>query len=172
MIPRALDGMESSLRPLPVALRGRPQRHFYLTRCRSLCAEVRPDVAFVEAEPYSLSAAQWGRAFTSLRVPFGVQCYENIDRPLPVPVRWLRSRVLRDAAFVAARSASAARLVREWGTDAEVDLAPPAVPHWDEVPGADEHPFTVGYAGRLIERRVCSICSPRFACSRRPSRWS
>ena len=153
VIPRALEGMEGSLRPIPVALRGRPQRHFYLTRCRSLCAGVNPDVAFVEAEPYSLSAAQWRRACTSLRVPFGVQCYENIDRPLPAPVRWLRAGVLRDAAFVAARSDSAARLIREWGTDAEVDLVPPAVPDWASVPAAGDHPFTIGYAGRLIESK-------------------
>jgi glycosyltransferase involved in cell wall biosynthesis len=153
VIPQALAGMEGALRPIPVALPGRPQRHFYLTRCRSLCAGLRPDVAFVEAEPYSLSAAQWRRAFTSLNVPFGVQCYENIDRPLPGPVRWLRAGVLRDAAFVAARSDTAARLVREWGTGAEVALAPPAVPDWDSVPIAGEHPFTVGYAGRLIESK-------------------
>jgi glycosyltransferase involved in cell wall biosynthesis len=108
-------------------------------------------VAFVEAEPYSLVASQWRRAFTSLNVPFGVQCYENIDRHLPAPVRWLRARVLRDAAFVAARSETAARLVREWGTDAEVELVPPAVPDWDSVPAPAEHPFTVGYAGRLVE---------------------
>jgi glycosyltransferase involved in cell wall biosynthesis len=151
--PQALDGMEGSLHPVSVALPGRPQRHFYLTRCRSLCAHLRPDVAFVEAEPYSLSAAQWRRAFTRLDVPFGVQCYENIDRQLPAPVRRLRAHVLHDAAFVAARSDSAARLVRQWGASGEIDLVPPAVPSWSSVPTVAEHPFTVGYAGRLIENK-------------------
>ncbi len=151
--PQALDGMEGSLHPIPVALPGRPQRHFYLTRCRSLCARLRPDVAFVEAEPYSLSAAQWHRAFTRLNIPFGVQCYENIDRPLPAPVRWLRTRVLRDAAFVAARSDSAARLVGKWGASGVVEFAPPAVPSWSSVPAVAGHPFAVGYAGRLIESK-------------------
>ncbi len=151
--PQALDGMEGSLHPIPVALPGRPQRHFYLARCRSLCARLRPDVAFVEAEPYSLSAAQWHRAFTRLNIPFGVQCYENIDRPLPAPVRWLRTRVLRDAAFVAARSDSAARLVGKWGASGEVEFAPPAVPSLSSVPAVAEHPFAIGYAGRLIESK-------------------
>jgi glycosyltransferase involved in cell wall biosynthesis len=151
--PQALDGMEASLRPTPIAFPGRVQRHIYLTRCRSLCARADPHVAFVEAEPYSLSAIQWSRALKRLDIPFGVQCYENIDRDLPLPVRWLRSRVLRDAAFVAARSDSAARLARAWGARGEIDLTPPAVPNWDSVPAASEHPFTVGYAGRLIERK-------------------
>jgi glycosyltransferase involved in cell wall biosynthesis len=158
VLPRALDGLERALHPVPVALRGRPQRHFYLTRCRALCRRLRPDVAFVEAEPYSLAAAQWGHAFHALGVPFGVQSYENIDRPLPQPVRRLRARVLRDAAFVAARSETAARLVRAWGGRGEIELAPPAVPDWESAPigherdGA-ERPFCVGYAGRLVESK-------------------
>jgi glycosyltransferase involved in cell wall biosynthesis len=151
--PQALEGMEASLRPTPIIFPGRVQRHLYLTRCRALSASVRPHVAFIEAEPYSLSASQWAHAFRGLRVPFGVQCYENIDRTLPAPVRWLRSRVLRDAAFVAARSDSAARLVQSWGATGSVELVPPAVPNWKSVPPAAERPFTVGYAGRLIERK-------------------
>jgi glycosyltransferase involved in cell wall biosynthesis len=162
--PRALPGLEGSLRPTQVVFPGHPQRHLYLTRPRALCARARPDVAFVEAEPYSLVATQWSIAFTRLGVPFGVQCYENIDRALPRPVRRLRSRVLRDAAFVAARSDSAARLVRAWGAVGEVGFAPPAVPSWDRAPAvtaedpgaaerADGRPFKIGYAGRLIESK-------------------
>ncbi len=151
--PQALDGMQAALRPTPVAFPGHPQRHVYLTSCRAQCARSRPDVAFIEAEAYSLPATQWGLTFSRLGVPFGVQCYENIDRGLPPPVRWLRSRVLRDAAFVAARSPSAARLARAWGAGGEVELAPPAVPAWESVPAAGEHPFTVGYAGRLVAEK-------------------
>jgi len=152
--PQALDGMRGALRPTPVILAGRPQRHLYLARRRSLCVRLRPDVAFVEAEPFSLSAAQWSPTLTRLGIPFGVQCAENIDRDLPFPVRRMRSRVLSRAAFVAARSESAARLVRAWGAAGEVDLAPHAVPGWEIVPAARkqeaDRPFTIGYAGRLV----------------------
>jgi glycosyltransferase involved in cell wall biosynthesis len=148
--PQALAGMESSLLPRRVVFAGRPQRHLYLTSCRSLCLRLRPDVAFLEAEPFALPAAQWHHALARLQIPFSVQCYENIDRGLPAPVRWLRTRVLRDAAFVAARSDTAGRLARAWGANGEVALAPPAVPGWSAVPAAPEHPFTVGYAGRLV----------------------
>jgi glycosyltransferase involved in cell wall biosynthesis len=151
--PHALDGMEDALRPTSVAFAGRPQRHLYLTSCRALLRQVRPDVAFLEAEPYALSAAQWGFALTRAGVPFGVQCYENIDRHLPAAVRWLRTRVLRDCAFVAARSETAGELVRAWGARGEIGLAPPAVPGWDSVPKAAARPFTVGYAGRLVSSK-------------------
>jgi hypothetical protein len=153
MTPRALTGMEGRLRPTPVLLPGRPQRHLHLMLCRSLCARVCPDVAFVEAEPYALAATQWSLACARRGIPFGVQCYENIDRNLPAPVRRLRSRVLRRAAFVAARSDSAAHLARAWGARGAVELAPPAVPAWEPAPTAGERPFTVGYAGRLVQSK-------------------
>jgi len=151
--PHALEGMEDSLLPVPVLFAGRPQRHLYRARCRSLCARLRPDVAFIEAEPYSLAAGQWSFAFARLGIPFGVQCYENLDRQLPGPVRWMRSRVLARAAFVAARSATAAGLARAWGAAGEVGWAPPAVPGWERLAAAPERPFTVGYAGRLVESK-------------------
>jgi glycosyltransferase involved in cell wall biosynthesis len=151
--PRALPGLEQALMPLPVALAGRAQRHVYLARCGAICARLRPDVAFLEAEPYALAAVQWGRALRRHGVPFGVQCYENIDRRLPRPVRRLRSRVLGDAAYVAARSPSAAELVRAWGAHGQIEIAPPPVPGWPSVPQHGERPFTIGYAGRLIESK-------------------
>jgi glycosyltransferase involved in cell wall biosynthesis len=150
LTPQALAGMEGSLRPTAVAFPGRPQRYFYLTSCRAQCSRSRPDVAFIEAEAYSLAASQWGFTLARRGVPFGVQCYENIDRGLPQPVRRLRSRVLRDAAFVAARSDTAARLARAWGAIGEVALAPPAVPTWQSVPAIEKRVFTVGFAGRLV----------------------
>ncbi|HEX4466477.1 MAG TPA: glycosyltransferase family 4 protein [Solirubrobacteraceae bacterium] len=150
--PQALPGLERSLRPTPVLLRGRPQRHLYLARCRSVIRETRPSVAFLEAEPFALPAAQWGYACKRQGIPFGVQSYENIDRPFPAPVRWLRTWVLKRAAFVAARSDTSLRLVREWGARGDVELVPPAVPDWPTTArrASAERPFTIGFAGRLV----------------------
>jgi glycosyltransferase involved in cell wall biosynthesis len=148
--PETLAGLEHALRPTPVLLAGNPQRHIYLTSCTLVCKRARPDVAFIEAEPFSLPATQWSGALRRLGVPFGVQCAENIDRGLPLPVRWLRSRVLRDAAFVAARSESAVALARAWGARGEVAFTPHAVPKWEPVAAVEERPFTIGYAGRLV----------------------
>src|SRR4051794_32020350 len=106
--PQPIEGLEGALRPVPVALAGRAQRHFYLARPGALIDSVRPDVAFLEAEPFSLVASQWRRPLRGRGIPFGVQVAENIDRSLPAPVMRLRSQVLRDAAFVATRSETAA----------------------------------------------------------------
>src|ERR1700743_1113673 len=50
--PKALPGLESALRPTPIVLPGRPQRHVYLTRATRFCAALRPDAVFLEADPY------------------------------------------------------------------------------------------------------------------------
>jgi glycosyltransferase involved in cell wall biosynthesis len=152
--PQTLAGMEDALRPVRVLFAGQPQRHLYLVRARALARTLAPEVAFIEAEPFALPAAQWSFALAPLRIPFGVQAYENIDRGLPAPVRLLRSYVLHRAAFVAARSRTAGELARGWGARGEIGLAPPAVPAWPRAPAAAgasaDRPFTVGYAGRLV----------------------
>jgi glycosyltransferase involved in cell wall biosynthesis len=153
VVPSALPVLETALVPVRVALAGHPQRHLYLTEARRICSRVRPDVAFLELEPFALAARQWEGALRRGGIPFGVQCYENIDRPLPGPVRRMRSRPLADAAFVAARSPEAAELARRWGARGEVALAPPAVPSWEPVPTPQPRPFTVGFAGRLVESK-------------------
>lgn len=149
--PVPLPGLEHALHPLPVLLSGRPQRHLYLARARALARRLNARVAFLEAEAYALATSQWHRVLAPLGIPFGVQAAENIDRSLPAPVRVLRARVLRDAAFVAARSETAAKLVRAWGAAGDVAFAPHAVPGWEDLPSPlRDRPFTVGYAGRLV----------------------
>jgi glycosyltransferase involved in cell wall biosynthesis len=152
--PAALPGLDGRLIPLPVALAGKPQRHFHVARVGRVVERIRPDIAFIEAEPYALVAAQWALALSARHVPFGVQCYENIDRTLPAPIRLLRSAVLHRASFVAARSDAAGQLVRAWGARGHVALVPPAVPDWEITRRPTEgRPFTVGYAGRLTPEK-------------------
>jgi glycosyltransferase involved in cell wall biosynthesis len=153
IVPVALPSLADAMRPVRVIMAGRQQRHFYVTNPFKWCTQVRPHVAFVEEEPFSVSAAQWRLALTRRDIPFGVACAENRDRKLPAPVRWSRSRVLADAAFVAARSPDAESLVRLWGAHGAVDWCPYAVPRWEPVLAPSGRPFTVGFAGRLVESK-------------------
>jgi glycosyltransferase involved in cell wall biosynthesis len=146
-------GMEDVLTPLRVVLAGREQRHFYLSRPRRMIAAGSPDVAFIEEESFSLSGLQWGTALSRLGIPFGLQADENLDRRLPLPVRFSRSWLLRRAAFVAARSPAAADLVRRWGAAGIVAIVPHAIPDWDSPPPRDGRPFTIGFAGRLVPEK-------------------
>jgi glycosyltransferase involved in cell wall biosynthesis len=149
----AWPGMEDSLTSLRVALAGREQRHFYLARPRRLLTAAAPQVAFVEQEPFSISAVQWGAALDRLGIPFGLQADENLDRSLPLPVKFFRRWLLNRAAFVAARSPAAGELVRRWGAANHVDVVPHAVPDWECLEYRDTRPFTIGFAGRLVPEK-------------------
>jgi glycosyltransferase involved in cell wall biosynthesis len=152
--PAALPGLEGSLLPLPVALAGRVQRHVYLASPGKALRSLSPRVVFLEQETFSVPALQWGRAAWRAGIPFGVQAAENLDRPLPLPARRIRERVLAHADFVAARSPTAADLARRWGARGLVPLVPHAVPRWP-VGGSRRagEAFTVGFAGRLVEQK-------------------
>lgn len=146
-----LDGRVAGRR---VAFPGAVQRHLYVTSVAGVLRAARPDVAFVEAELTSVAAAQWGWALHRAGIPFGVQAAENLPREFPLPARVIRRWVDRHAAFAAARSPAAARLVAE----RRPALPAPLVPH--HVPSAgvtrverEGRPFTVGYAGRLVPEK-------------------
>lgn len=150
--PTPLPALKHRYQLVPVALAGRPQRHFYLASVRRILRRLRPDVVFLEEEPFSASSWQWGRAAHHFRIPFGVQMDENLDRPLPAPARLFRSFALERAAFVVARSHTAAALASRWGARGVVQVVPHHVPAWETRP----HPhdlFTVGYAGRLVPEK-------------------
>ena len=150
--PDVLPGMEGTLLPLPVALVGRIQRHFYLARADVVLRDVRPDVVFIEEEPFSAAGLQWGRASTARGIPWGIHSDENLNRELPAPVVAARTYLLRRAAFVAARSPATRDLVARWGATGDVVVLPHAVPEWP-VPATVREHFTVGYAGRLVPEK-------------------
>jgi glycosyltransferase involved in cell wall biosynthesis len=148
--PSPLSGLEDSLQPLPIFLPGRPQRHGYLTRPSNAIRQFRPDVIFLEQEPFSLPALQWGVAASRAGIPFGVQMDENLDRPFPLPARLIRRWILPRASFIAARSPTAAELGRSWGATGAIGVAPHAVPTWTNNDRDERRLFTIGFAGRLI----------------------
>jgi glycosyltransferase involved in cell wall biosynthesis len=149
----AAPELEGRLTRVPVALAGRPARHLYLARPAAIVRRLRPDVAFLEEECYSVPAGQWSPALRRAGVPFGVQADENLDRPLPRLARAIRRRVLAQAAFVAARSPAAGELMRRWGVRGAVGLVPHALPPLTPAPRARNGGFTIGFAGRLVEEK-------------------
>lgn len=151
--PEVLDGLTGDVQPMRVILPGRPQRHVYVGRISRVVHAFRPDAVFLEQESFAAAALQWGIVAHRAHVPFGIQSDENLDRPFPFAVRLARRWVLDRAAFVAARSPTAAERVREWGAKGRVDVVPHAVPMWGDVPTRRGPVFTVGFGGRLVPEK-------------------
>jgi glycosyltransferase involved in cell wall biosynthesis len=140
-----------------VVLAGRVQRHAYVARLARTIRAARPDAAFVEAEPTSVAALQWGRALRRAGIPFGLQIAENMDRPFPLPARLIRRRSLALASFLAARSPAAAALARSFAPGVVAPVIPHHVPAWRPAPRAPRDTFVVGYAGRLVPEKGLDV---------------
>ena len=153
--PEVHPELEGRVHRTRIAFPGAIQRHVHLTPPRRWLDELRPDVVLVDQECFSVPAAQWVRAATRRGVPVAVSAFENLDRSLPWPARVLRRTTLRTPAGVFARTPTAAQLVRRWGARGPVHLVPPAVvvPPQPSPPAASDRPFTIGYAGRLVEAK-------------------
>lgn len=148
-----LPDFEQNVLRKHVAMRGRPQRYFYLARSSRSVTRLRPRTLFCEEEPFSVATAQWGMAAWRHGVPFGVQMAENQDRPMPAVARLLRRQILSRAAYVAARSPSAASLAQKWGAKGRVQVVPHHVPPWPNAVRTSSGIFTIGYAGRLVPEK-------------------
>ncbi|HEV3328487.1 MAG TPA: glycosyltransferase [Acidimicrobiales bacterium] len=150
--PGALAG---HVHPRRVAGQGHPQRHAYLTRTAAMLASLDAGIVLIEEEPFSLAALQWSRAARRRGIPYGVQVAETLARPMPRSVERWRTGVLARAAFVVARSPSAAALARSWGAVVEPDVVPHDVAaHAELAPPSGV--FTVAYVGRLVEEKGVS----------------
>jgi len=149
----ALDGRVRGCRVLNP---GAVQRHVYLDRPGRILRETKPDFVFVEEEPTSLPALQWGRACAAARLPFALQMDENLDRPYPRVARWIRDWTLRRAAFVAARSPPQQRWRGHGGIPARPPSFPtPCPPGQNAKPRAGiRNPSPSGSPGGLWRRRA------------------
>ena len=153
LLPVALEGMEGRLHPVPVALSGRPQRHVPLRSPRGILRHLQPEVLVIEEEPFAVATAVWARAAWKLRIPFGVQIDENMDRPMPGAAKRWRTTVLERASFVMARSDQAIDQARAWGASGEVAMIAHAVEAWEQPAHVVDERFRIGYIGRLVAEK-------------------
>jgi glycosyltransferase involved in cell wall biosynthesis len=150
VVTRPIDGID--LLTVPVLLRGRIQRHIYRIRATRLLRRLRPDLVFVEEEPFSVPALQWSVAARRAGVPYVVRMDETLDRRLPLLARAIRRIVLPHAAGVVARAPTSRDLALRLGA-VRAEYVPHPLPTWSPREPARDDTFTVGYAGRFVEQK-------------------
>ncbi len=138
---------------LPTLLEGRPQRHLYRARPSAVLEAHHPAALYLEEECFSLVAMQWALAAHRAGVPYGLQAWENLDRPLPWVNKALRRRVLAHASFVVARTPAAQRQVEYWGARCPIRIIGSPVPALDAIARVPHEGFRVGFVGRLVEEK-------------------
>ncbi|MCW3046968.1 MAG: glycosyl transferase, group 1 family protein [Solirubrobacterales bacterium] len=152
--PVAIEGFRGRFVRARIARPGVIQRHVYVPDPARWLRDPRPDVLFLENEPFGVPTLQWGFAARRLRIPWGVQGDENVDRPLPWPARAIRAYTTPRIDFFAARSPGGEAMLRQWGARGEIGIVPHTLPEWEApLRPAGGEPFTIGFAGRLVEAK-------------------
>jgi glycosyltransferase involved in cell wall biosynthesis len=122
---------------------------------------IRPEVVFVEEEPYSFAAFQAMLWCRSRRVPFVVHQNQNLPRRLPVPFEMIRRRVLASAAACTVRNRSAAGVLRRHGFTGPIADFPHGIDpqrYTADAPDPGVPRPIVGFVGRLVpEKGLCDL---------------
>lgn len=150
----------------PMAFNGSFHVHYYPTLSRIL-REERPEIFHIDEEPYNLAtylALRSARAVGSRTLFF---TWQNLLRRYPFPFRQMETYVYRHADAAIAGNRDAAEVLRTKGYAGPVRVIPqfgvdpecfrPARPT------AEERPFTVGYAGRLVEQKGLGVLAEALA---------
>lgn len=127
----------------------------------------RPDVLFVEEEPYSLACFQWAVSARLLKIPYVVYSLQNILKRYPLLFRQTEGFVARHAATVVALTEDVAQVLVQRGHAQPRHIIPLAVdtdafvPRREMAPrppelGASSDAPVVMYAGRLVDSKGIS----------------
>lgn len=116
--------------------------------------EFKPDLLHVEEEVFSLSTFQMAILARLMRVPMAVFGWENQDRQLSLPRRWIRRFVLDTAPLIIAGNQDGGLLLRKWGYRGTVEVMPQMGVDMSLFAATARQrrtdQFLIGYMGRLV----------------------
>jgi glycosyltransferase involved in cell wall biosynthesis len=160
--PARLKGFTGPIIPLPVFNPGNVPLHGYCARLARIIAKLDPDVLYIEAEPYSVSAFQWSLAAARRRVPTLFFAAQNIAKRYPLPFRLSERFVWRHSRGAICVTSSIARTLESRGYRGQSYVVPHAADLSNfRVQPRDEtlrkrlglQPQVVAYVGRLVEEK-------------------
>jgi glycosyltransferase involved in cell wall biosynthesis len=139
----------------PVAFNGRFHLHYY-PGLERLLRRLRPDLVHIDEEPYNLATALALRAARKVGACSLFFTWQNLLRRYPWPFSTLERAAYRQVAAAIAGNQEATAVLRAKGYDGPVRLIPQfGVDAARFIPPSErpERPFTIGYAGRLVEQK-------------------
>ncbi len=117
--------------------------HGYAVRAARLLRRMRPDLLYVEGEPYSLAAVQWATAARGARIPAVFYSAQNLHKRYPAPIRPGSAGIWRSTAGVVCVSKTVRRMLRCRGFEGPAWIVPLSV---------DESVFPAGISRPVAPR--------------------
>ncbi len=158
-------GEAFKMHPLPVFKAGSIPLHGYRSDLGRVLRIQRPDVVFLDEEPYSVAAAQTALLCRSHQIPFVLYTKQNLLKRYPPPFGWMERWVLSAASSVLSLTAEVEAVVRAKGRQQPGPLFPHAVDFSRILPACGQsisksHGLrgpVIGYLGRLTEAKGIDI---------------
>lgn len=161
-----LPAFRGIIHAIPVWKSGNIPLHVYKAALVDLLRKEKPDVIYVNHEPYGLASMQVFLANrVSINVPIGIYGSQNILKNYPMPIRWLERVVLKWAAFCITLNHPALDILRRKGFRGPSEVLPMPIDHsiyqpkpeWAAAKRAElgirSDEFVIGYMGRLVEEK-------------------
>ena len=149
------DGYQLAVEPM--AFNGHFHYHFYPALHR-VFRRLKPDLLHMDEEAYNLSTLQGYALARAVRARPIFFTWQNLLRRYPPPISWLEQVIYRQSAGAIAGNAEAVDVLRAKGFKKKTWVIPqvgvdPELFRPDPEVQARPHPFTVGFVGRLRERK-------------------
>jgi glycosyltransferase involved in cell wall biosynthesis len=130
LVPRRSRTFGGRVLALPVLRPGSVQLHVYAASASRMLRQLRPDLLYIEEEPYSLAAVQWVTAASRCGIPAVFYNAQNIQKRYPAPIRSWERWVWRCAAGAVCVSETVQQVLRwrgfggrSWIVPLSVDVA-------------------------------------------------
>lgn len=147
------------LRVCRLVMAGKTALQLYLPGSWLALARWRPNVVFIDEEPWSFAALQWVLCAKLARASIIVYTKENRERSYPVPFSWIRHIVLGSADHILAISDDVVRVLGLNGYAMKASIFPHAVDtaifHKREVDKRTGNDITlhIGFVGRVAPEK-------------------
>ncbi|MBN1430583.1 MAG: glycosyltransferase family 4 protein [Anaerolineae bacterium] len=160
----------------PIRFNGNFHLHYYPTLAQRI-ADFQPHIVHVDEEPYNLATFHAVRLARRAGAKSLFFTWQNIDRRYPPPFSRIEKWVLRHVDYGIAGTEEAAEVWRTKGYDGPMAVIPQfgvdpdifSPEPRDQDASADDRPFVIGYAGRLVPEKGLDLAIE--AAARLPGKW-
>lgn len=151
---------EIELYAAPIWFEGRAGAHFYPPNAiRRAILDFRPDIIQVEEEVFSLAAFEVAALARRFKIPLVLFGWENMDRQLSAPRRWIRQFVFDTTHCIISGNHDGAKLLKQWGYSKPIEVMPQMGVDTDlfspklRSPCLPETGLRIGFVGRIAHHK-------------------
>lgn len=161
LLPMVLSGVRFPVHFLPVLFPGHISLHLYRRGLAKVLGACKPDVVFVDEEPWSFAVGQAAFLCGRLGIPFVCYTKQNLPKRYPPPFSLIEKMTYRRAGAIVALTGEVRDVLHRKGFDGVCPVIPHACDNTLFYPGHQRElrrqlglrELVAGYLGRLVSEK-------------------